>query len=387
MRDLTPRLGRAGRTRPASGRARDPRPGAGKLVAPALRAGAGRLGRVFGVPGVAAPTAAALASDGQDAMAPVSGDLAARDAADAPVLRLAGYEGPLDALLDQARAGRVDLQHLSLLAVVEQCVAAIDAALRALRQAAGDRGAGPIAGAAAPGPAPVPLQRLAEWIGMAAWLAWLRSRLLLPEDDLDARAARAEAQAFRRDLARRAAVREVADWLDGLPQLGRDVFARGAALGGAHDDAERTATELAALLRAYTRRIDSVAPGQGRAADAYNPRPPRLWRVPDALGRIEPLLGTAPDPDAAAGVNLWRFLPGPKALEAAGLVRDAVPDPALLCRSAVASTLVAGLELARQGQITLAQDEGFGSIHVHAVSAVAPAGQDAEAALGTASAS
>ena len=299
------------------------------------------------------------------------------------MLRLAGYEGPLDTLLDQARAGRVDLQHLSLLAVVEQCVAALDAALRALRQAAGDCGAGPIAGPGAPGPAPVPLQRLAEWIGMAAWLAWLRSRLLLPADDLDGRVARAEAETFRRGLARRAAVRQAADWLDAQVQLGRDVFARGAAPGEAQDDAARAAAELAALLGAYTRRIDPV-PGQGRAADAaYCPRPPRLWRVPDALARIARLLPKRLGAAASESSSLWSFLPDAATLAAAGLAPGTVPDPALLCRSAVASTLVAGLELARQGQITLAQDEAFGGITVHGASGVAAAGAEAGFADGS----
>jgi hypothetical protein len=109
---------------------------------------------MFGARGVAAPTAAALANDGQDATS-------ARRRGRA-LLRLAGHEGPLDALLDQARAGRVDLRHLSLVALVEQCVAALDAALRALRDAAGDRGAGTTTDAVAPGPALVLLQRLAE---------------------------------------------------------------------------------------------------------------------------------------------------------------------------------------------------------------------------------
>ena len=378
MRDGTGPLSRPRRRRPASGRARHPRPGAAGQIAPAPRAGAGRAGRVFGAPGIAAPTAAALASDGQDATVPVS---------DAPVLRLAGYEGPLDALLDQARAGRVDLQHLPLLAVVEQCVAAVDAALSALRQAAGDRDAGTIAGAATPGLATVPLQRLAEWIGMAAWLAWLRSRLLLPEHDPEARAARAEAEVFRRGLAQRAAVREAADWLDAQVQLGRDVFMGGAAPGGAQDDAERAAAELAALLGAYTRRIDPV-PGQGAAdASAYSPCPPRLWRVPHAVRRIEQWLGTVSDVGASAGVDLWVFLPGPAALAAAGLARDAVLDPALLDRSVVASTLVAGLELARQGRITLAQEEQLGAIIVRARHEPPPRSDaDTGAALGHTSA-
>ena len=152
--------------------------------------------------------------------------------------------------------------------------------------------------------------------------------------------------------------------------------------GGAQDDAQRAAAERAALLAAYTRRIDPV-PGQGRAAAAYSPPTSRLWRVPHAVRRIERLLGTAPNPGAAAGVDLWVFLPGPAALEAAGLARDPVPDPALLDRSAAASTLVAALELARQGRVTLAQDESFGAITVHGAPGVAVAGAAAGSADGS----
>ena len=359
MPDATSCLGRAGCRRPASGHAHGPWPEAAGSIASAPRAGAGQTAKVHGALGVAAPTLVERARDGHDATQPMS---------DAPVLRLAGYEGPLDALLDQARAGRVDLRQLSLLAVIEQCVAALDVALSALRDAVDDgSGRGGATSGAATMPALVPLQRLAEWVGMAAWLAWLRTRLLLPEDDLDARAARAEADAFRRGLARRAAVQDAADWLDGRPQLGRDVFVGGAVADAAREDAERAASEFEALLRAYTRRIDpAAAPGQGRVAATYRPRPPRLWRVQDALAHIERLLGAVPNPEAPNNASLWRFLPDAEDLAAAGLAPDAVQDTALLGRSAVASTLVAGLELARGGVLRLAQEEWFGDLVIGA---------------------
>jgi segregation and condensation protein A len=292
-------------------------------------------------PGAAVPTAAAeLAGGGEQ-------DDAAMSGSDTPVLRLGGYAGPLDALLDEARAGRVDLRRLPVLALVEQCVAAVDAAVLTLRRAAADRGAatgqgparegaraGDREGAEEPTPAPAPeappLQRLTEWVGMAAWLTWLRSRLLLPEGDPQARAAREEADAWRRDLIERAAMRAAADWLDERPQLGRDVFAGGATAEGAREAAERAAAEHSALLRSYTRRIDPVAaaaPGQERDLKdaAYRPRPPLLWRVPDALRWIERLLDKAPGPEAGAGADLWRFLP-----DAEDLVPASDSDPALL---------------------------------------------------------
>ena len=208
---------------------------------------------------------------------------------------------------------------------------------------------------------------------MAAWLAWLRTRLLLPEHDPDARAAREEAEAVRRDLARRAAAQEAADWLDARPQLGRDVFARGAAAAGMREAAGRAAAERDALLRAYTRRIDQVsaAPGQRDVVDApYRPRPSLLWRAPHALRRIGRLLAEAAGPEAGTdlGADLWCFLPDAEDLAAAvgGAPDAAVPDPALLARSAAASTFVAALELAREGRLTVAQEQDFGAIQVHA---------------------
>jgi segregation and condensation protein A len=266
-----------------------------------------------------------------------------------PVLRVEGFEGPLDWLLEQVRAHRVDLARLPVLALIEQCVTAIEAAL------AGRHGAeGGEAGASSAAPAPVPLQRLADWVVMAAWLAWLRSRLLLPEDDPQATAAREEAEALRRQLANRAWVRGAAAWLDAQPQLGRDVFARGGGVPTRASAAAERAADLPVLLRTYARLMGPL-PEQEKA-DVYRPRPPPLWRVPDAIARITRLLPELPD-----GSTLTRFLPQ-VALEP--------PQYDLRCRSAVASTLVAGLELARQGQLTLGQEESFGGIQVRA-------GQDA----------
>ncbi len=279
---------------------------------------------------------------------------------DVPVLRVEGFEGPLDWLLEQIRAGRIDLARLPVLAVIEQCVATLDVAL-AQRRRNGD-GSG----------APVPLQRLADRVIMAAWLAWLRSRLLLPEDDPEAQAARDEAEALRRGLADRAHVRDAVAWLDAQPQLGRDVFARSGV--PARAAAERAA-DLPALLRTYARLMGPL-PEQGRAGDIYRPRLLPLWRVPNALARMGRLLPELLGPVALGGVSLWRFLPGAEILEAAGLAPGTVPDPALLDCSAVASTFVAALELARQGRLAVAQAEAFGAIDLHSVEE-APAPENA----------
>jgi segregation and condensation protein A len=285
---------------------------------------------------------------------------------DVPVLRVEGFEGPLDWLLEQARAGRVDLARLSVLALVEQCVAALERALAGRRGEGDGRGVG--AGSAAPPPAP-PLQRLAEWVVMAAWLAWLRSRLLLPEDDPEARAARDEAEALRRQLADRARVRDAVAWLDARPQLGRDVFARGGVSTG-RATAERAA-DLPALLRTYAHLMGPVSAEQAKE-EVYRPRLHPLWRVQDAMARIARLLPELPDTKPNGGAaSLWRFLPWAECLAAAGLAGEAVRDPALLARSAVASTFVAGLELARQGRLALTPGEATGEVGV-CIAAVDP---------------
>ncbi len=121
-------------------------------------------------------------------------------------------------------------------------------------------------------------------------------------------------------------------------------------------------------------------PPEPEKAAVYRAGPPPLWRVPDALARIRRLLGTLGAPD---GVSLWRFLPDPGALAARATgPGQNVPDQAALCRSALASTLVAGLELARQGQLTLVQAQSFGTITVYAASTAMAA--DSAAADGAA---
>ena len=261
-----------------------------------------------------------------------------------PLLRLSTFEGRLDWLLELARARKVDLARLSLVEVADQLIAALDTA--AERDSDIEHAAS--------------LPRRSEWVIMGATLAELRSRLLLPADTAVGRQAREEAAALRDQLVERERMVAGADWLDAQPQLGRDVFARGAPTIGVRRD--RT-TDLTALLRACLIALQAeVAKGE-----RYRPEPLPLWRVPDAIARIRRLLPEMPD-----GSTLARFLPA------------VAPEPLeydLRCRSAVASTLVAGLELAREGQFTLGQKESFGSIVVHGVEGT-PDGQDSKTVIG-----
>ena len=244
----------------------------------------------------------------------------------APELRLGAWEGPLDLLLELARARRVDLAKLPVTELVEQVGTALEAA-----------GAG----------RETPLARLGDWLVMAAHLALLRSRLLLPPaDGGEADRARQEADALRRRLADRGHARRLADWLERRHQLGRDVFARGAAEDPDGDGRAVPAADTAALFRACLAVLEKDT-GHG----TYRPEPLLLWRGPDALARLRRMLPAAPP----GGAALESFLP-----EAAGGGRTAE----LQRRAALASTLLAGLELEREGSAAMRQDGAFGPVRV-----------------------
>ncbi len=233
------------------------------------------------------------------------------------LLRLEGFEGPLDLLLELARGQKVDLARISILALVEQYLAVIEGA-RAVR-----------------------LELAADWLVMAAWLAWLKSRLLLPEENALAEEGEAAAEMLTARLAELERMRAAAAALAARTVLGQDVFARGLPEDLIVTDRSRLALDLPALLRAYlgaTRR----AMGNRR----YRPPPLSLWSVAEALTRLGALLGSLPD-----WTSLERFLP-------------ANLGDALQQRAAVASTLMAGLELARHGRVRLRQEAPFGPILV-----------------------
>jgi segregation and condensation protein A len=243
----------------------------------------------------------------------------------APVLAVDGFEGPLDWLLEMAQAQKIDLARLSIVALIEAFATAMEAAL-----------ARRISGRAAE------LGHWGAWLVMAATLAFLRSRLLLPSDSPEAKAAEDEAEALRHRLVTRAQVRAAADWLERRPQLGRDVF--GCGTGDRRHDGGRIG-DITELLRACL--VALCVPEQ---ADADRPRPPPLWQVSDAIARLRQLLGELPD-----GSPLAAFLPN---------VGNAEPGRVLRCRVAVSSTLVAGLELARAGALALDQDAPWTPIRV-----------------------
>jgi segregation and condensation protein A len=235
---------------------------------------------------------------------------------EALVLQLDGFEGPLDLLLELARAQKVDLAKSSILSLVEQFLAVIEGARR------------------------VRIELAADWLVMAAWLTWLKSRLLIPQtgEPEDAEAAAETLAARLIDLQ---AVRAAAAWMGKRPQLGWDSFSRGAPEDFSETDRSRLSVSLAGLLSAYL-----AARRRAGGKMQYRPKPMTYFSVQDALARLSRLIGSVPD-----WSTLESFLPE-------GL------DPGLPRRAALSATLVAGLEMARGGDIRLRQEAQFGPILV-----------------------
>lgn len=240
-----------------------------------------------------------------------------------PLLSLDGFEGPLDLLLDLARAQKVDLARISILQLVEQYLAVVESARK------------------------VRLELAADWLVMAAWLAWLKSRLLLPAEDELAAEGEDAAELLQERLIELACMTELARWLDVRPRLGRDVFARGEGETLIEIDRSGLALDMPQLMRAYMAAMRRTARKR-----IYAPRTIRFWTVQDALSRLTRLLGKTPP-----GWNsLDAFLP--EHLPEEGVGEEAVRQR----RAAVAGTLIAGLELAKSGRLELRQDETFGRI-------------------------
>jgi segregation and condensation protein A len=260
---------------------------------------------------------------GQTLSAPADPPGAVADGA-APWLGVEGFDGPLDLLLALARAQQIDLARLSIAALIGTFADALQAALA-------DR-------------ATARLEHWAVWTVMAASLTELWSRLKLPIETPEARAATAEAEALRRQLIGRTEIEAVAIWLAQRVQLGQEVFRRGQPQPNA--DAAAYGGDLTDLLRACLPVLrvpeDQVV--------ALRPRPPPLWTASDAIRQIGRLLAELPD-----GSLLAAFLPK--------IARDAPKRP-LRCRAAIASTLIASLELARDGRVSLEQDGDWMPIRV-----------------------
>jgi segregation and condensation protein A len=245
-----------------------------------------------------------------------------------PSVVSAGFSGTLGRLLTLARGQKIDLAKIALTALVDQLVTAVQQA-----------------------PGSIPLGQKGDWVVMAAWLVQLRSQLLLPADASAQQNALAEAGQLRIRLAELQEVRALAGWLGRRPQLGHDGFARGRPeVFGVSIEAE-AAIDVIEFLWASMALFDN-GPAEAKPVPLCWSYPLGLYAVAEARERILQRLAEAPE-----GAPLERLLPDPPARAERG-VRET-----LLRRSAWASTLTAGLELAKQGDVVLAQDVA-GPVHV-----------------------
>jgi segregation and condensation protein A len=255
-----------------------------------------------------------------------------RDAAGAgwtPPLALGAFVGTLDHLLTLARTQQIDLLQISLPALVEQLAAAL---LRA--------------------PATTPLGQKADWVVMAAWLVQLRTRLLLPADAPAQPDAAGEAGQLRGQLVALQETKALAGWLERRSQLGHDVFARGKPeiFGVSVETAQ--AIDVIAFLWASLALFDDGAT-EPDTATTHRPIHLDLYAVAEARVRILHRLATTP-----GGASLEQLLP--EAPEPPGPPsRQTVRR-----RSASASTFLAALELAKQGDVLMGQLDAFTPIQV-----------------------
>lgn len=238
--------------------------------------------------------------------------------ADELVVDIEGYEGPIDVLLNLAREQKVDLTRISILALADQYLAFI-ARARGIR-----------------------LEIAADYLVMAAWLAFLKSRLLLPqrEEGLEEPSAAEMAAALRFQLQRLEAMQEAGARLMARAQLGRDIFPRGAPDGIRVIKRPVYDLSLYELLRAYGEHKTRARP------TALHIPPTELYTMQVAIERLTSMLGRIPD-----WTTLYSFLPPGH-------------EGSLFGRSAKASMLSAGLELARNGRVQIRQDRAFGPIYV-----------------------
>jgi segregation and condensation protein A len=238
---------------------------------------------------------------------------------EALVVALDGFEGPLDVLLILARTQKVDLAKISVLALAEQYLSFI-AQAQELR-----------------------LELAADYLVMAAWLAYLKSRLLLPResagDDQPSGEELAARLAFR--LQRLEAMRGAAATLMTRKRLGRDVFGRGMPEGVRTIRVRQFTAAIYDLLKAYSEQ-------RKRTIKRVHVVPRRVvWSIKEARDRLQALVGKCD----ASWVQLDLFL------EQFG----AAPD---IARTALASSFGATLEMARDGLVELSQAEPFAPIYV-----------------------
>lgn len=254
----------------------------------------------------------AIGDDFEDLQEHVPGDRGAQFVVDVD-----GFEGPIDMLLTLARDQKVDLTQVSILQLADQYLAFVTRARRAN------------------------LELAADYLVMAAWLAYLKSRLLLPElSTADEPSGEEMAAALAFQLQRLEAMQECGARLVARPRRGRELFARG------------LPDELASITRAVYEvtlydLLKAYGDHQRRTTNqTLHIEPLNIHSMKDALRRLTRLFGSK-----GKWESLWRFLP-----ENLG--------EGVVARSAFASTFVASLELAREGHVQVRQSGTYGPIFV-----------------------
>ncbi|XDZ70810.1 ScpA family protein [Alphaproteobacteria bacterium LSUCC0744] len=232
-------------------------------------------------------------------------------------VNLDGFEGPIDLLLTLARDQKVDLTKIAILPLAEQYLAFVNDARE------------------------LDLEIAADYLVMAAWLAYLKSRLLLPDPEPEQAEEMVDmADALRYQLLRLEAMQQAAKRISSLPRLGQQRFARGAPEQFANTSEAIWTATLYDLLSCYG-DIQSAEDTETLTIAAT-----RLFSVEEAAKRLRNMIGSSPD-----WTVLQHFLP-------AGL------QSPMDLRSATASHFVASLELAREGVLRLRQDNHFAPLYM-----------------------
>jgi len=239
------------------------------------------------------------------------------EAAEALTIDIDGWEGPLDLLLALARNQKVDLRQLSILQLVDQYLTYVNEA-RELK-----------------------LEVAADYLVMAAWLAYLKSALLLPRDPEIEPSPEELALRLQLRLERLNAMREAGARLVARDRMGRDVFPRGAPEGLKVVRKSRWQAEIYDLISAYGQISARTRPVMHIVAVR------QVMTLEDAIARVSSLVGERID-----WSTIESFLPD----EAEGLYR----------KSALASSFVAALELAKQGRVELKQKSAFAPLYLKA---------------------
>ena len=246
-------------------------------------------------------------------------DVSERVEGETLVVDLDGYEGPLDLLLTMARTQKVDMRKISVLDLARQYLSFVEEAKR------------------------IRLELAADYLVMAAWLAFIKSRLLLPQEDEDDGPSGEELAAYLAfQLERLEGMRDAAAKLMARDQLGRDFFARGITEEVTQNRIITYKSSILDLMQAYARI---------RTKDEFKPlhldERDRIVTMEQALTRMRGLIGYALD-----WGTLEQFMP------------EGWEDDPKVARSATASTFAAALELVKEGKLQIRQSETFAPIEI-----------------------